>query len=180
MLGNVANGVMRTPREGGLVQQRTREWRGSRLKEDIPLLGRLVVRAFQRYWRLVRSLNLSVEGCVVEEAGCVLMVRAESGGNWVLPRGNVRANENLESALRRVLRDAAGVEVNGRPQLSFFHASGQNGQTGFYLVRNWRPLPAWDGEARRFFPAKDLPDGTAGQQAERISRLLQDRTISQV
>lgn len=150
------------------------------MKEDIPLLGRLVVRAFQRYWRLVRGLSLSVEGCVVDEAGCVLMVREENGGNWELPRGNVRENENLESALRRVLREAAGIEVNGQPQLSFFHAAGANGQTGSYLVRNWRPITGWEGEPRRFFPEKALPGDTAGEQAERIRRLLQDRTISQV
>jgi ADP-ribose pyrophosphatase YjhB (NUDIX family) len=139
----------------------------------------LIARAFQRYWRLVRGLSLFVEAYVIDDTGRILMVRQENGTSWECPRGMVRKNENVETALRRILMDIAGVEVNGKPELSFFSAEGRSGQTGLFIVRHWRPAP---GNAREvdFFPSHALPAGASHERAERIRRCLRDRTASEV
>lgn len=149
------------------------------MREDIPLLSRWIARAFQKYWRVVRGLILSVETCVFDEAGRTLMVQNESGGTWELPAGLVLKGENLEMALRRILRDLAGIEVNGKPELSFFHAGGKNRQTGVYLVRHWRSVTT-PGREIGFFPLQSLPPEIAPHTAERIRRSLKDRTAPEV
>ncbi|WP_409562553.1 NUDIX domain-containing protein [Hyphomicrobium sp. MC8b] len=150
------------------------------MKEDIPLLGRWIARVFQKYWRVARGLNLSVEACVIDEAGRTLMVQNESGSTWELPVGLVHNSENLEAALRRVLREVAGIEVNGQPDLSFFYARGKNEQTGVYLVRRWRRVTALSTREVGFFPIESLPPDTGAQTAERIRRSLEDRMAPEV
>ncbi|MFA5955780.1 NUDIX domain-containing protein [Hyphomicrobium sp.] len=150
------------------------------MREDIPLVGRWIARAFQKYWRVVRGLRLAVDACVVDEAGRILMVRNESGGSWELPGGAVQKDENLETGLRRVLRSAAGIEVNGKPELSFFYAPDKSGQTGVYVVRHWRPHPGPAPRKTSFFHTARLPSGICPLAAERIRRSLRDRTASEV
>jgi ADP-ribose pyrophosphatase YjhB (NUDIX family) len=150
------------------------------LIEDMPLLGRGIVRAVQKYWRAVRGMHLSVEACVVDEAERTLMVRNESGGTWELPWGMVHRNENLEKALRRLLREVGGIEVNADPELSFFYARSKREQTGLYLVRHWRRAGAPAPREMRFFPASALPPDAAPKAAGRIRRSLDHRTTSEV
>lgn len=150
------------------------------LREDIPLLGRWIARAFQRYWRIARGLHLSVEACVIDEADRILMIVDESGGTWELPAGTVRSGETAEFAMRRVLRVEADTEVNGHPELAFFYATGRNGQTAVFAVRHWRPLSAAPGGRIRFFPADGLPAGVSTATGERIRRCLGHRTKSEV
>lgn len=153
---------------------------GSPLRNDIPLPARWMARAFQKYWRVVRGLRLSVEACVIDAAGRPLMVRNENGGTWELPAGIVQNSEDLEMALRRVLREMAGIEVNGKPELSFFHADARNAQTGLYLVRDWRQPAAPVSPEARFFPLSALPQDINPEVAERIRRSVEDRTASEV
>jgi ADP-ribose pyrophosphatase YjhB (NUDIX family) len=150
------------------------------LKEDVPPAGRWIARIFQKYWRLARGFRLSVEAFVIDEAGRILMVRDEDGANWKLPRGQVIKNENLEMALRRVLGDAAAIEVNDRPELMFFYAGGRTEQRGVYLVRHWQRSAAHTGPETRFFSFNDLPPGLDPEVRVRIGRLVEGRTISQV
>ncbi|MBS0252850.1 MAG: NUDIX domain-containing protein [Proteobacteria bacterium] len=150
------------------------------MREDIPLLSRWIVRAFQKYWRLARGLDLFVEACVVDEAGCTLMVQNESGSTWELPAGLVHNGENLETALRRVLRERAGIEVNGNPALSFFYAGAKDRHIGVYRVRHWRRVTEPSARKVRFFPFHSLPPNIAAQTAERIRRSVQDRIAPEV
>lgn len=150
------------------------------MRENIPPPGRWIVRAFQRYWRLVRGLRLFVEAHIIDESGRVLMVQEENGGSWEWPRGTVQKNENLEAALRRILRDVAGVEVNAKPELAFFYAQSRDGQTGLFIVRHWRQMPGARGREVAFFPSQELPAGVSQERAERIRRSLRDRTASEV
>lgn len=149
------------------------------MREDVPLLGRWIARAFQQYWRVVRGLHLSVEACVIDETGRVLMMRDENGSAWHLPTGSVHKNETAGAALRRVLRSTAGIEVNTRPELMFFYAYGRNSQTGMFLVREWQQVsPRKAGLSS--FPAAALPNGADPRLAERIRRCLEGRTSSQL
>jgi ADP-ribose pyrophosphatase YjhB (NUDIX family) len=150
------------------------------LIEDMPLLGRGIVRAVQKYWRVARGVRLSVEACVIDEAERTLMVRNENGGTWELPRGIVHKNENLETALRRLLSEVAGIEVNADPELSFFYARSKSEQTGIYLVRHWRQSDASVPRKACFFPPSALPEDVAPKTAGRIRRSLSHRTTSEV
>lgn len=149
------------------------------MREDRPLIGVFVARAFQQYWRLTRGMYLDVEACVIDEAGRILMVRKEAGGAWRLPTSTVRNGENLETALRRLMRDVTGVEVNSKPELRGFYTGSPGRQTGIYVVRNWRRLSAPTTFETSFFAPDSLPAGITKSVTERISRLVEGRTISQ-
>jgi ADP-ribose pyrophosphatase YjhB (NUDIX family) len=149
------------------------------LKEDIFLLGPLIARAFQRYWRLARGLKLSAEACVIDEADRALMVRDGANG-WSLPKSPVHKGETLETALRRLLRDIVGIEVNSKPELSCFYADGNDRQTGLYVVRHWQRLSARTSPEIGFFALDSLREATAPKMAERIRRSTEGRTISGV
>ncbi|MBN9248251.1 MAG: NUDIX domain-containing protein [Hyphomicrobium sp.] len=142
-------------------------------------MGRLVARAFQQYWRLTRGGYLDVEACVIDEADRVLMMRKEAGGPWSLPASTVRNGENLETALRRLMRDVAGIEVNSRPELRGFYTESPDRQTGLYVVRNWQQLSAPANLETSFFAPAALPAGVTKPATERISRLVEGRTISE-
>ncbi|SFV27959.1 ADP-ribose pyrophosphatase YjhB, NUDIX family [Hyphomicrobium facile] len=167
------------------------------MREDRFLLGPLVARAFQQYWRFTRGIYLSVEACVIDDAGRTLMVRQDENGGWNLPATTAQNGETLETAVRRGLRDIAGIEVNAKPELRGFYAGirdrrtgqisprGERGQTGLYVVRDWRRLsipntPATSTPATSFFPLGSLPAGLPPMTAERIRRSHEGRTISQV
>ena len=148
--------------------------------EDLPVPGRWIVRAFQNYWRTVRGMHLFVAACVIDEAGSALMVQNESGGTWELPQGIVRKDENLEMALRRMLRATAGIEVNAEPELSFFYARSKSEQTGLYRVGDWKRSNAFAERETRFFPPAALPADIDPGTAERIRRCVRHRTTSEV
>jgi len=125
-------------------------------------------------------LHLFAEACVLDETGRVLMIGNENGGSWELPIGRVRKNETLEMAVRRLLRDASGIEVNGKPELAFFYACRKDRQTGVFTVRSWRKVSSDNSGEMRFFSPDSLPPGTVPGIAERIRRCLEDRTKSEV
>jgi ADP-ribose pyrophosphatase YjhB (NUDIX family) len=150
------------------------------LREDIPLLGRWIARAFQQYWRVARGYLVSVEACVIDEAGNALMVRNENGANWNLPGGRVRQGEDFETALRRTLAEIAGIDVNDDPELIFFYAVGEREQRGVYLVRNWRQSQLRAAGEMRFSSLESLPAGVDPEVSARIRRLVEGRTIPQV
>lgn len=149
------------------------------MREDVPLLGRWIAWAFQQYWRVVRGLHLSVEACVIDDTGRILMMRHESGSGWQLPVGPVRKNETAADALRRILRTMAGIEVNIQPELAFFYTRGKNSQTGMFLVREWRQVSPRKAGLNSF-PVSMLPQDADPGVAERIRRCLEGRTSSQL
>jgi ADP-ribose pyrophosphatase YjhB (NUDIX family) len=150
------------------------------LREDIFLLGPLAACVFQRYWRMTRGLRLAVEACVIDEAGRALMVRDGASSGWRLPKGAVHKGEALGAALRRVLQDLAGIEVNSKPELSCFYAEGPDQQTGIFVVRDWQHLSSPASPEISFFGLGSLPPDAAPEVAERIRLSAEGRTISEV
>ncbi|WP_045838088.1 NUDIX domain-containing protein [Hyphomicrobium sp. 99] len=149
------------------------------MREDRFLVGQFVARAFQQYWRLTRGVYLNVEAFVMDEAGRILLVREEVGGKWSLPASTVQKGESLETALRRLIRDAAGIEVNSKPELRGFYAESRSRQTGMYVIRNWQPHSVPGTLEMNFFAPYALPADVTKPAAARISRLVEGRTISQ-
>ncbi|PSP83696.1 hypothetical protein BRC96_07715 [Halobacteriales archaeon QS_6_64_34] len=64
--------------------------------------------------RYQRSLERSRDGqldvrCVVRDDDEAVLLR-EGNGEWLLPRGQTRPDERLSEAVRRIVREAAGVD----------------------------------------------------------------------
>ena len=64
--------------------------------------------------RYQQSLERSREGqlelrCVVRDADGAVLLR-EGNGEWLVPRGQTRPDEGLSEAVKRIVREAAGVD----------------------------------------------------------------------
>ena len=65
----------------------------------------------QRYQRAIESSwegQLDVRVVVRDNDGAVLL--REGGGEWLVPRGRTRPDERLREAVRRIVRETAGIE----------------------------------------------------------------------
>lgn len=132
----------------------------------------------QRYWRLSRGLTLAVAGLVLDEDGCVLLLRDVSDGPWRLPGGLSLRTERAGEALRRHLAADAGILVQETPRLLALdkgqaHATGDH--VAVYLIEAWQRRSA--GGAVRppaetgFFGCEALPSPLAAGTRERLAHL---------
>jgi ADP-ribose pyrophosphatase YjhB (NUDIX family) len=154
------------------------------LRETTFLIGHLVARGFQLYWRWSRGLRLTAEACIIDDAGRVLLVQGSGRPDWRLPGGRVGKGETLEGALLRHLRETFAIEVTARPELVWIYVeSGQGGKqhTGLFMVRSWRQrVNAAAAPALAFFPHQQLPNGLDPESAARIRQWLKDRAPPEV
>src|SRR5829696_739735 len=64
-----------------------------------------------------RSLTVGVRALLIDEEQKRFLVRHTYCAGWHLPGGGVEVGETLECALRRELKEEAGVELTGPPAL---------------------------------------------------------------
>ncbi|QIO22278.1 NUDIX hydrolase [Haloarcula sp. JP-L23] len=64
--------------------------------------------SYERAVERSRDGQLDVHAIVRDEDGAVML--REGDGEWMLPRGQTRPDEDLETAAKRIVRDAAGVD----------------------------------------------------------------------
>jgi 8-oxo-dGTP pyrophosphatase MutT (NUDIX family) len=69
------------------------------------------------YWRVTRGLTLGVRAVVVDERERVFLVRHTYTSGWHFPGGGVEPGESALDALRRELREEAGIVAGGEPRL---------------------------------------------------------------
>src|SRR4051812_15958212 len=85
----------------------------------------LITRANSVYRGLFHALTVGVRGAIIDEHNRVFLVRHTYVRGWHLPGGGVEVGEATQDALRRELREEAGIELTGPPVLHgvFFNSS---------------------------------------------------------
>jgi mutator protein MutT len=134
-------------------------------------------RAFQSFWRLQRPATLGVRGIVTDEAGRVLLVRHTYTPGWHFPGGGVERGETCAEALRRELREEAGIEGANLELVSVHanHAFFPNDHVLVYRVREWRQAePSARGEIaeRRFVDPENPPAETSAGTRRRLGEIF--------
>lgn len=125
---------------------------------------RVLDRIRRLVWRLLGPRTVGVRGLVVDDAGRVLLVHHTYGlPAWHLPGGGVKRRETIEGAVRRELREEAGIEVTGPVRLLGTYSNlreGKSDHISVFVVEHWRRHDRHDVEiaATGFFPPDDLPD----------------------
>ena len=148
-------------------------------------LGRVVGSALYAYHRVARltragrwPLTIGVR-VLVREGDHVLLVRHTYTPGWHFPGGAVDRRETTSDAAVRELREEALIEATAPPQLVGVFLSTVQLKSDHILFFN---VPAWrrvEGKERlleiaeaRFFPIRDLPEGTTGGTRRRVSEAL--------
>ncbi|HEY8566242.1 MAG TPA: NUDIX domain-containing protein [Beijerinckiaceae bacterium] len=147
-------------------------------RSDEPAPPAALGRLLHLYWRFARGLTMGVRAVVLDEASRVFLVRHTYVKGWHLPGGGVEIGETAGEALRRELREEAGLELSAEPMLHglFFNPrlAGRD-HVAVYIVRRFRvaEVKAPDREiaGAGFFPLDALPDGTTGATHRRLAEI---------
>jgi len=137
------------------------------------------------YRAAFRSLTVGVRALLIDEQKRVLLVRHTYCAGWHLPGGGVEVGETLECALRRELKEEAGVELTGPPALHGLYlniSASPRDHVALYVVREFlvpQPKkPDLEIAEVRVFPHDALPIDASSPTRDRIAELLQGRNPS--
>ena len=152
-------------------------------------LGRVVGSALYAYHRVARlaragrwPLTIGVR-VLVREGDQVLLLRHTYTPGWHFPGGAVDRRETTADAAVRELREEALIEATAPPRLIGVFLSTAQLKSDHILFFD---IPAWrrvEGKERlleiaeaRFFPVRELPEGTTGGTRRRLSEALDGAT----
>ncbi len=124
-------------------------------------------------------VTLGVQGLIVDAEKRVLLIRHSYRPGWHFPGGGVERNEPIDEALKRELREEAGVILRTAPKLVgvYSHFDEFPGDhILLFLVEDWHQpsVPAPNGEIaeQQMFSLDRLPVDIAEASARRISEVL--------
>lgn len=143
---------------------------------------RLAAGANRRFWWL-RGKTLGVRA-VVHDQRNVFLVRHTYVPGWYLPGGGVDGRETAEEAVRRELREEAGIEVLDRPRLHGVfrnHGYSVRDHVVCFVVTAFEARQRtadWEIAEAGFFPIDALPDGTTAATRARLAEIFQGAEIA--
>jgi 8-oxo-dGTP diphosphatase len=127
-------------------------------------------------------------GAVVFRGGDVLLIRrgkAPLRGQWSLPGGRQELGETVVDAVRREVREEAGIEIDVRDVVAVVDRidRDQDGTVRFHytlvdLLAEWRagePRAGDDAEAVTWAALEDLGRYALWEETERVIRLAAER-----
>ena len=141
---------------------------------------RVADRARRLLWRAFGPRVVGVRGIVVDRAHEppeVLLVHHTYGKPaWHLPGGGVKRRETIEQAVRREVREEAGIEVTGPVRLLGTYSNLQEGKSdhiSVFVIDEWRRHRDEDDDAEIaatgfFDPVTGLPDTTSPGTRRRL------------
>lgn len=138
-----------------------------------------LARLMHLFWRFSRGLTLGVRAVVIDDQGCILLVKHRYMDGWHLPGGGVEPGETLLEALTRELAEECGIEPLTPPLLHgvYYHpAFSRRDHVAVFVVRAFRRMGS---QPRRleiseygFFPPDALPADTTAGTGARIAEVL--------
>jgi len=139
----------------------------------------LITRANAVYRGLLHALTVGVRGAIIDEHNRVFLVRHTYVRGWHLPGGGVEVGEATQDALRRELREEAGIELTGPPVLHgiFFNSNAsRRDHVVVYVVRAFSVVEPKQPDAEiagaAFFPLAGLPADTAPSTRARLYEIV--------
>ncbi len=141
---------------------------------------------FHLYWRFSRGITLGVRGVVIDERGCVFLVKHSYIEGWHLPGGGVEPGETARDALTRELKEEGNIELKGPAQLHgvFFQPRvSQRDHIVCFIVRAFHqpapPRPNHEITAHGFFAVDAMPDGATSGTRARVAEIFGAAPISE-
>ncbi|MGI9522455.1 MAG: NUDIX domain-containing protein [Hyphomicrobiaceae bacterium] len=139
----------------------------------------LIRKAMQRYWRMTRAITLGAQGMVIDRESRVLLVRHSYRPGWFFPGGGVEKGETLRTALKRELREEAGIELTAEPRLFGVYANFDvfpSDHVALFVIRDWQqravPRPNLEIAEQGFFDVSALPADTSEKVHRRLDEVL--------
>lgn len=144
-----------------------------------------LIRPFiQRWWRIQRGMTLGVRGIVENPAGEILLVKHTYVAGWHFPGGGVERGEAIYDALRKELREEAGIDPAGTPELVGVYSNEavfRGDHVAVFRVREWSDcaMTAHHEIAETgWFSPDALPDGIVGGARRRIAEIYEGEPIT--
>lgn len=140
---------------------------------------RLLQNAILLYGRRSRGMTLGVRALLVAD-GSVILVRHTYTPGWYLPGGGVERGESAAEALRREVREEAGMRLTGAPELFGLYrnaAADPRDHVAFFVCRDFEPVvehrrPKAEIAGHAAFPVDALPADATKATRARIREYL--------
>jgi 8-oxo-dGTP pyrophosphatase MutT (NUDIX family) len=135
------------------------------------------------YWFVVRPKTQGVRAMVINSQNKVLLVKHRyGGGEWYLPGGGMKLNENCEDALKRELNEEVGITFSLVEKLLGMYANNREYKSDtitVYVIRQYDSMDKehMEVEKKEFFDMQSLPMGVSPGTKRRIEEYLGVREI---
>lgn len=141
---------------------------------------RWLTRIAHLIFRFTRPMTLGVRAIVIDPQRRIFLVRHTYVPGWHLPGGGVDADESLEQAITKELREEGNIEMSAEPRLfgMYFnrHVSRRD-HVALFVVESFRQtaerLPDREIAECGFFPLDDLPATTTKGTRARLREALE-------